>query len=240
MQTDPSLESTGHSGLASLVVRGRDAIPFLQGQTTADARQWGPTPLPAAFLTPQGRILATVLARSDGESVRLVLPTELAEPLRAHLGRYVMRAKVIFSIDAPDAADLAAGQPGSLEAIRAGRPTVVLASREAWIPQMLNFDLIDGISFSKGCYTGQEIVARTQHLGRIKRRTFRYTTGGAAPAPLTAVMDGSEKVGEVVNAAVAGVGCELLAVVALESAGRPLALEDGRTLVPASLPYAIP
>ncbi len=38
---------------------------------------------------------------------------------------------------------------------------------------MLNLDLIDGISFTKGCYTGQEIVARTQHLGRIKRRMFR-------------------------------------------------------------------
>ena len=38
---------------------------------------------------------------------------------------------------------------------------------------MLNLDLLDGISFSKGCYTGQEIIARTQHLGRIKRRLFR-------------------------------------------------------------------
>jgi folate-binding Fe-S cluster repair protein YgfZ len=38
---------------------------------------------------------------------------------------------------------------------------------------MLNLDLLDGISFSKGCYTGQEIIARTQHLGRIKRRLYR-------------------------------------------------------------------
>jgi tRNA-modifying protein YgfZ len=41
------------------------------------------------------------------------------------------------------------------------------------VAQMLNLDLLDGISFNKGCYTGQEIVARTQHLGRIKRRLFR-------------------------------------------------------------------
>jgi folate-binding protein YgfZ len=57
--------------------------------------------------------------------------------------------------------------------IRAGLPQVYAATSEAFVAQMLNLDLIDGISFSKGCYTGQEIIARAQHLGRIKRRMFR-------------------------------------------------------------------
>jgi len=57
--------------------------------------------------------------------------------------------------------------------IRAGLPQVYAPSSELFVPQMLNLDLIDGISFTKGCYTGQEIVARTQHRGRIKRRMFR-------------------------------------------------------------------
>ena len=57
--------------------------------------------------------------------------------------------------------------------IRAGLPQIYLATRESFVAQMLNLDLLDGISFSKGCYTGQEIIARTQHLGRIKRRLFR-------------------------------------------------------------------
>jgi folate-binding protein YgfZ len=57
--------------------------------------------------------------------------------------------------------------------IRAGRPQVYAATQEAFVAQMLNLDLLDGISFTKGCYTGQEIIARTQHLGRIKRRLFR-------------------------------------------------------------------
>ena len=57
--------------------------------------------------------------------------------------------------------------------IRAGLPQIYLTTREAFVAQMLNLDLLDGISFSKGCYTGQEIIARTQHLGRIKRRLYR-------------------------------------------------------------------
>ena len=57
--------------------------------------------------------------------------------------------------------------------IRAGLPQVYAATREMFVAQMLNLDLIDGISFTKGCFTGQEIIARTQHLGRIKRRLFR-------------------------------------------------------------------
>jgi folate-binding protein YgfZ len=57
--------------------------------------------------------------------------------------------------------------------IRAGLPQIYLATRETFVAQMLNLDLLDGINFSKGCYTGQEIIARTQHLGRIKRRLYR-------------------------------------------------------------------
>jgi folate-binding protein YgfZ len=57
--------------------------------------------------------------------------------------------------------------------IRAGLPQIYAATREMFVAQMLNLDLIDGISFSKGCFTGQEIIARTQHLGRIKRRLHR-------------------------------------------------------------------
>ena len=57
--------------------------------------------------------------------------------------------------------------------IRAGLPQIYLETREAFVAQMLNLDLLDGISFTKGCYTGQEIIARTQHRGRIKRRLHR-------------------------------------------------------------------
>ncbi len=54
-----------------------------------------------------------------------------------------------------------------------GVPDIYPTTQEAFIPQSLNMDLIDGINFKKGCYTGQEIVARTHYLGRVKRRMYR-------------------------------------------------------------------
>jgi hypothetical protein len=56
--------------------------------------------------------------------------------------------------------------------IKAGIPDVLIATQEQFVPQMLNLDLLNGINFKKGCYTGQEIVARTHYLGSVKRRTY--------------------------------------------------------------------
>jgi hypothetical protein len=106
---------------------------------------------------------------------------------------------------------------------------------------MLNLDLLDGISFTKGCYTGQEIVARTQHLGRIKRRLFRYRAAGLhARAPKQALLLDGTKVGEVVLAAGVAGRTEALAVVALDARDRPLVDEAGIAWEPVPLPYAVP
>jgi folate-binding protein YgfZ len=127
-----------------------------------------------------------------------------------------------------------------LAAIRDGEPMVVARTREHWVPQMLNLDLVGGVSFAKGCYTGQEIVTRTQHRGQIKRRMLRYAAPGAAPpAPGDAILTGSGKAGEVVRAAADASGTELLAVVTLEHTNSPLRLENGVALVPQPLPYAL-
>jgi hypothetical protein len=124
--------------------------------------------------------------------------------------------------------------------VAAGLPQVFAASSEAFVPQMLNLDLLDAISFSKGCYTGQEIVARTQNLGRIKRRCarFRLPEGPSLPPLAALTLDGT-KVAEVVMSARAGASVELLAVTSLEAWGRTLRAEDGREAVPQALPYPI-
>ena len=114
------------------------------------------------------------------------------------------------------------------------------STSESFVPQMLNLDLLDGISFDKGCYTGQEIVARTQHLGRIKRRTFRYRLAdGPAPAPLDGLYRDGTKVAEVLVAARRQGVAEFLAVTNLDACDEPLATGDGRPAQRLALPYAV-
>ncbi|MDP9109578.1 MAG: folate-binding protein, partial [Pseudomonadota bacterium] len=67
--------------------------------------------------------------------------------------------------------------------IAAGIPQVTLATQEQFVPQMINFDLIGGVNFKKGCYPGQEIVARSQYLGKQKRRMLAATVAAERVGP---------------------------------------------------------
>ncbi|WP_051277898.1 CAF17-like 4Fe-4S cluster assembly/insertion protein YgfZ [Solimonas flava] len=92
--------------------------------------------------------------------------------------------------------------------IECGIPVVLPETRDHFVAQMANLDLLGGISFDKGCYTGQEIVARLHYLGQLKRRLFTARIDGPAPAPGTAVHAEGETqaVGEIVDAVPAGDG----------------------------------
>ncbi|HYQ71978.1 MAG TPA: folate-binding protein [Gammaproteobacteria bacterium] len=88
--------------------------------------------------------------------------------------------------------------------ILAGMPSVFAATAELFVPQMANLQLVDGVNFKKGCYPGQEIVARMQYLGTLKRRMYlgRIDT---APAPLPgdslfSATDSTQPVGRIVDA----------------------------------------
>ncbi|GAB6067114.1 folate-binding protein YgfZ [Methylothermus subterraneus] len=106
--------------------------------------------------------------------------------------------------------------------IRAGLPRVTAATSEAFLPQMLNLDRLGGISFDKGCYTGQEIIARAHYLGQIKRRLYRVRLEGPhTPDPGAPLLVQGESVGQVVNAAPADSGQEMLAVVRCDQAHNP-------------------
>jgi len=141
---------------------------------------------------------------------------------------------------APDLAR-APESDAQLAEIRLGLPAVTSAVVEHFVAQMLNLDVLDAVSFDKGCYPGQEVIARVHHLGSVKRRMRRYTCDAHAPVtPGAAVStaDGSN-VGEVVCGARADQGFELLAVVEHSAAGGALAV-DGARLGELPLPYAIP
>jgi tRNA-modifying protein YgfZ len=90
-----------------------------------------------------------------------------------------------------------------LRDIADGLPRIVAATQEQFIPQMVNFEAVGGVSFKKGCYPGQEIVARTQYLGKIKRRMYRATVSAPATAgqDLYAPETGEQSCGNVVTAA---------------------------------------
>ena len=128
-----------------------------------------------------------------------------------------------------------------LAEIRLGLPAIGTPVVEHFVAQMLNLDVLDAVSFDKGCYPGQEVIARVRNLGSVKRRMRHYACDSAAPiAPGAAVLtaDGAN-VGEVVRAARADRSAELLAVVEHSAAGAAL-LVDGAVLHELPLPYAIP
>lgn len=125
--------------------------------------------------------------------------------------------------------------------IRAGLPQVYAATSEAFVAQMLNLDLLDGISFTKGCYTGQEIIARTQHLGRIKRRLHRLALppGSWSIGQSLRLADGRQ--GRLTEVIASGGRTEALAVLSLE-AGAGAADAPGELVVDAAelpLPYSL-
>ncbi len=173
--------------LALLRIHGADATAFLQGQLSNDveALEVGATQL-AGYHNPQGRVIALLrLARVAPAEILAQLPQELAAPVAQRLHRYVLRSKLAIEIlDAPAiAAALPAGMTAThsrLADIAAGLPQVYAATSEHFVAQMLNLDCIDAVSFTKGCYTGQEVVARAHYRGRVKRRMQRFVTRNAA------------------------------------------------------------
>lgn len=130
--------------------------------------------------------------------------------------------------------------------LNAGIPMIVAATQEQFVPQMVNLEVIGGVSFQKGCYPGQEIVARSQYLGKLKRRMFlAHVDSEAAPGDnlYSADIEG-QATGMVVNAAPAPTGgFDVLAVAQVESANTQtlhLKSADGAALSLKPLPYALP
>jgi folate-binding protein YgfZ len=129
--------------------------------------------------------------------------------------------------------------------VRAGIGQVMPSTRELFIPQMLNLQAVGAVSFKKGCYTGQEIVARMQYLGKLKRRLYRLQLDASElPEPgaqLFSPTHGSS-IGEVVIAARAEQHIELLAVLQAEAAEGGiihLGALEGPALQLLDLPYQL-
>jgi folate-binding protein YgfZ len=127
--------------------------------------------------------------------------------------------------------------------VESGVPTIEAATVDRFVPQMVNFELLGGVDFGKGCYPGQEVVARSQYRGTLKRRMARFDAEAAMAAAdeAYAVSDPAQPAGLVVNAAPhpAG-GWSALVEVKLAALDDALHLRsaDGPALAPRALPYA--
>ena len=128
--------------------------------------------------------------------------------------------------------------------ILSGLPQISEASSESWIPQMINFIAVDGVDFQKGCYPGQEVVARLNYLGKTKRRLFRVEiSSDQLPAINDAIQSESDKqAGKILNAAFNPDGIvEALAVLKITETEKPLTLTENNnaTVTLLDLPYPV-
>lgn len=117
----------------------------------------------------------------------------------------------------------------------AGIPWLTVATSEEYVPQMLNLDKLGGISFTKGCYTGQEIIARTHYLGKTKRGMLLAQTTALPPIASEVLDERGDIAGHVLAAQPDTNHCSILCVVQLNETGEyHLKLADGSplTIVP--------
>lgn len=214
--------------LSTINVTGQDAFEFLQGQLSNDLRRLtSEAEILAAWCNPKGRVIwfGTVSTIENGYALSAAAETAAAIVQRLTLFRF--RAKVDFEIvDHGATVD-----PDFL--LQQGYAFIGAQQTEQFTPHMLNLDLIDAISFDKGCYTGQEIVARTHYKGVTKRRTLRFDSE-APVAEGAKVSAAGRDIGEVLNVS----GTHLLAVVPVDKASSALTV-DGVRLTPVPLPYDI-
>ena len=212
-------------------VRDQYTLLGLAGAGSADAARTALGVSVATLTAVPFRTDATAVALPDGRVV-IASPPAGAPLVHAALARHAATADASM---------------WRWFAIAAGVPKVTAATSDLFVPQALNWDLLGGVSFQKGCYPGQEIVARMRYLGRLKERLYAFRTQAedvAATTRLHSAAFGDQACGTVVNAAPdpAG-GSALLAVVQREAADAGdvrLGAVDGPPLLPQRLPYAVP
>jgi folate-binding protein YgfZ len=215
---------------SKVVIEDVSARTAVAGADTAalSAAGLGEPPGPAEYRESRGMGIASV--RRDAPSDRCWLVGDAASmPLDA-------APMPLDAVSTPlEAADRSAAieEAWRLRDIRDGLPQVYAATSELFVAQMLNLDLIGGISFSKGCYTGQEIIARTQHLGRIKRRMSRLHLPQGTWAIGQTLRLGDGRSGRLAELARVSDGFEALAVLSIEpgaadpeSAAEPAAMAE--------------
>jgi folate-binding protein YgfZ len=209
----------------ALGIAGEAALPVLQ-------RHFASLPsTPYAKVDGDGGVLIRVADAAGKPRYQWIAPIETAEMAWPEL-----------------AAALPPAGPHAwrLSNIEAGVPQVVQSTQEQFVPQMINLELIGGVNFRKGCYPGQEIVARSQYLGKLKRRMLRADVDSAeahAGSEVFSSADPEQPCGMVVNAERVSDGSAAclveLKLAALDNGTIHLGSAGGPVLRFQSLPYEL-
>ena len=192
--------------LVIIEVSGADSTTYLQGQLTNDIKELQSKSFQfSAHLNNKGRIIASFIITSPLENTYwLITSKSMAEKIIPRLKMFILRSKVTLNISTKNifAADSIIENTYSIALnsnyflvisdqelstqeddnlwhkilVDSAIPMIYSDTSEKIIPQQVNYDLIGGINFKKGCYTGQEIVARTHYLGKTKRRMQQFTS----------------------------------------------------------------
>jgi folate-binding protein YgfZ len=225
---------------------GEDSTTFLQGQVTCDMESLTlEQEIYGAHCSPKGRVIFLFCARMTAAGdILLATHPSIVDIAIASLSKYAVFFKTkitdvtgLESIDNPNQTEL--------ERISCGHADITAETTEMFIPQMLNLDILNYISFRKGCYTGQEVVARAHYRGAVKRRMhYLLLACETAPSAGETLSDNDSKpLGHIVNAAVNEDNqVEALAVLS-EDALTYDRLTVGDKVIPVSyltLPYQIP
>ncbi|MDG1693770.1 MAG: hypothetical protein P8I13_02785 [Porticoccaceae bacterium] len=211
--------SDKNRGLIEL--RGEDSLKFLQGQVSCDLHQLSDDNfIRGCHCTPKGRVIFLFSAGlKDSNCIVLETHPSIVDTAIASLKKYAVFSKTKIT-DISDQKLSIEPELSDLDRLRAGIADITLHTTDQFIPQMLNLDLLNFISFKKGCYTGQEVVARAHYLGAVKRRMYRLNLStDCAPEIGEALfnMEGKQ-LGTIVNAQANKQGqVEALAVLATSS-----------------------
>ena len=180
------------------------------------------------------------------ESAGTTIIRVASAPARYEIYGEVEPMKALWEQLSATATPVGAGAWGLLD-IHSGIPSIHSATVEAFVPQMVNLHLLNGVSFRKGCYPGQEVVARMQYLGKLKRRMYlAHVDSPERPQPGDELCAPGEEsgqgTGKIVEAQLApGGGYDLLAVLqigAAEAGEVHLGSDEGPRLTLKPLPYS--
>lgn len=190
---------------ATLACRGPDAEKFLQGQLSCDMRTVKSDALSrGCYCNLKGRVIAAPYLYKFAEDFHLILPSDLAPRFMALLKKFIVFSKATLediSREVPaipvlsnpqfeiapgvgftlGQAEAAADQAWLARLIELGIPTIGLAQSELYLPHDLGLVKQGAVSFTKGCYVGQEIIARMEYKAKLKKQAVSWVGEGACP-----------------------------------------------------------